>query len=230
MELIWHPSPNYATGRRGYRPEAIIDHITAGAYPGCLTWLCNRDAQASCHYLITRKGVVYQLVRDEDTAWGCGVIQRPTWPLLKEPHSISPNLYVINIEHEAISPKDGIAEAQYQATLELHDLLCRRWGIPRDRAHITGHYQIDSVDRPLDPGPLYPWERLLDDLNHPDRLDCGPVIAEDVNFRYREQLLKSKGYIEDGRTMVPVRQLLEELGYQINWDGLNRIVDILDKE
>lgn len=143
------------------KPIAIVNHITAGRYPGCLNAMLNPAHKASSHYLVTKDGQIFQLVRDEDSAWANGKVNKPTWLLYKV--GINPNNYTLSIEHEALSG-EGLTEQQYQATLWLHKQLIDRWGIPVDEEHIIGHNRIDSVDRPNDPGPNFPWARLFNDL------------------------------------------------------------------
>ena len=160
MEIEWAASPNFSKGRNGKKIIAIVNHITAGAFPGCLSWMRNPQAKASAHYLITRQGKIYQMVRDEDTSWHAGVVNKPSWPLYD---GSNPNRYTIGIEHEAL-PGERLTEMQYQATLWLHKQLIAKHGIPIDEGHIIGHYRIDSVNRPNCPGPGFPWQRLFSDL------------------------------------------------------------------
>lgn len=159
FNIEWLGTPNFTPGRKGRRPIAIVNHITAGLMPGCLSWMQNRAAQASAHYLITKGGRIIQLVKDEDTAWHSGAVNRPQWILHD---GTNPNRYTIGIEHE--SKGEGLTEAQYQATLWLHRQLIAKWGIPVDEDNIIGHYRIDSVNRPNCPGPNFPWGRLFSDL------------------------------------------------------------------
>lgn len=159
MKIEWVSSPNFWSGRQGRKPIAIVNHITAGLMPGCLSWLQNPQAQASAHYLVTKTGQIFQLVKDEDAAWHAGGVNKPSWPLYD---GNNPNLYTIGIEHE--SKGEALTEAQYQATLWLHRQLMKKWSIPVDRDHVIGHYRIDSVNRPNCPGPNFPWDRLFQDL------------------------------------------------------------------
>lgn len=160
MEIEWAPSPNYGKGRNGKKIIAIVNHITAGTFPGCLSWLRNPQAKASAHYLVTRQGKIYQMVRDEDTSWHAGAVNKPSWKLYD---GTNPNRYTIGIEHECLSG-GLLTEAQYKATVELHKMLIAKYNIPIDKDHIIGHYQIDSVNRPNCPGPSFPWDRLFSDL------------------------------------------------------------------
>lgn len=170
MVIRQYPSPNFSAGRRKYDGQteqilAIIDHKTAGQYPGCRNWLCNPAAGASAHYLISRAGGIDQLVQDRDTSWHAGIVNRPNWALYSQ-MGYNPNRWTIGIEHEDYDGdgEPGLTEAQYQATLWLHRQLIAAYGIPVDTEHIVGHYRVDSVDRPNCPGPAFPWARLLADL------------------------------------------------------------------
>lgn len=163
-EIRWVGSPNYSPGRNGRKIIAIVDHITAGLMPGTLTWMQNPLAKASAHYLVTRKGEIYQLVREEDTAYHAGVVNKPNWALYD---GSNPNYYTIGIEHEGYKNQGGdgsLTEAQYKATLWLHKRLIAKWGLMVTLDHIIGHCRIDSVNRSLCPGVNFPWKEIFTDL------------------------------------------------------------------
>lgn len=207
--IEWVGTPNFKAGRNGRKPIAIVNHITAGRMPGCLSWMQNPQAQASSNYLVTKDGRILQLVRDEDTAWANGGVNKPSWPLYD---GTNPNRYTISIEHEGL-PGETLTEPQYQATLWLHRHLCQKWGIPIDRDHIIGHYRIDSVNRPNCPGPGFPWERLFYDLQYD--------IEGYANIQVNGQVVQ--GVIIGGRTYAPVRAFGEALGKQVVWDPKNGV-------
>lgn len=171
FQIEWYPSNNFSPGRRKYGTQteqilAIVDHVTAGAYPGCRDWLCNPAAKASAHYIVTRDGKIIQLVKEGDTAWHGGIVNKPSWGLYDK-MGFNPNRWTLSIEHEeyAGDGEPGLTEIQYQASLWLHKQLVAKYSIPIDDEHIVGHYRIDSVDRPNCPGPNFPWARLFNDLN-----------------------------------------------------------------
>lgn len=164
MNIEFVKSPNYSKGRNGKKIIAICNHITAGQFPGCQNWLCNPKAKASSNYLITRTGKIIQLVKDEDTAWANGGVNKPSWTLYD---GTNPNRYTISIEHEGYGSNGGdgnLTEQQYQATLCLHRQLINKWNIPIDRNHIIGHFEIDKINRTNCPGKAFPWDRLMKDL------------------------------------------------------------------
>ncbi len=45
------------------------------------------------------------------------------------------------------------------------------------------------------------------------------VLAADVNVVVNNKPIESKGIIIDGRTMMPVRGVFEELGFDVSWDN-----------
>lgn len=186
MEIKFKASPNYKTGRKGKKVIAIVDHITAGSYPGCLSWMQNPDSKASAHYLINRAGEIFQLVRDEDTAYHAGIANKPTWGLYD---GSNPNYYTLGIEHECLGGGE-LTEAQYQATLWLHRELTKKYNLPIDNNHIIGHYRIDSVNRPDCPGKDFPWERLFKDLKGSDSLD----VKEAAQILANKEIMSSPDY------------------------------------
>lgn len=218
MNIGWNGSPNFSS-REGFRVIAIVDHITQGSTPGCIDWLCNPASQASAHYVVSKAGVITQLVHDADKAWHAGVVKAPSWSLY---HGNNPNLYTIGIEHEGLSG-DNLTALQYQATLWLHRDLMKKFGIPADTEHIIGHYRINSVDKAGCPGLGFPWVRLMKDLVEGDALlmstpvtpvtpmvwngdgyhRAGPVAADDVWLSVRVP----------GSKVVEVTGQVNALGY-----------------
>jgi len=214
MQIQQALSPNYSTGRKGKSIIAIVNHITAGLMPGTLSWLRNPAAQASSHYLVTKAGGIYQLVKDEDTAWHAGLVNKPNWSLYD---GSNPNSYTIGIEHECLAGGE-LTEAQYQATLWLHQQLEAKWGIAKDPDHIIGHYRLDSVNRANDPGPAFPWDRLFSDLT-------GTGQTTTVKIQIGSIVLD--GVIIDNSSFTPVRALSEALGRQVKWWAEENMVVIL---
>lgn len=218
MKIQWSASPNFSS-RKGRTPIAVVDHITAGLMPGTLSWMKNPQAQASAHYLVTKDGEIFQMVKDEDAAWHAGAVANPDWSLYD---GTNPNRYTLGIEHECISGGE-LTEAQYQATLWLHRQLIAKWGIPIDQEHIIGHYRIDSVNRPNDPGPDFPWQRLFVDLKGESEDMAIPVGAKETIVEiggkaYPAYILTNTTYFQGG---VPVRELVNALTKQITWDEVN---------
>lgn len=94
--IIWKGSPNFTRGRSGYRPEAVVIHIMAGTLAGTDAHFANPASQVSAHYGIGKQGQIHQYVKEEDTAFHAGTVDRPTWALIKP--GINPNLYCVTPE------------------------------------------------------------------------------------------------------------------------------------
>lgn len=209
MEVIKATSSNFKIGRKGRRIIAIVNHITAGLMPGTLSWLQNPTAKVSAHYLVTKQGVLYRLVKDEDTAYHVGIVSQPNWPLYD---GTNPNFYTIGIEHEALTG-EALTEEQYQATLWLHRQLIARWDIPVDNNHIIGHYRIDSINRKNDPGEKFPWERLFTDLQNK------PPTSKSAPITIKLERPAIQGLLIDEVSYGPVRTICESLGRKVEWDS-----------
>lgn len=215
MQIQWAPSPNFKVGRKGRKIIAIINHITDGLMPGTLLWLRNSAAKVSSHYLVTKSGQVLQLVKDTDTAYHAGNVNKPNWSLYD---GTNPNFYTLGIEHETLSG-ENLTELQYLATLELHTELVKKWGITIDQDHIIGHSRLDSINCRNDPGPGFPWDRLFNDLTAGVYRQSWPIIP--INLGDKE----FQGFIINNTTYAPVRVLVESLGHQVEWNnGLNAIL------
>lgn len=77
LKIIKIPSPNFDKGREGFAIDMIVLHYTAlGNTKEVIDLFLSPDSRVSCHYLITRGGIVYQFVDDEDTAWHTGIPER----------------------------------------------------------------------------------------------------------------------------------------------------------
>jgi N-acetyl-anhydromuramyl-L-alanine amidase AmpD len=149
---------NYDKGRGVNKPEAIVIHIAQGSLNGADAWFNNPQAQASAHYMVGRQAQIWRFVKDGDTAWHAGAINRPSWKRLKR--GVNPNLYTIGIEIEGFYTKK-FTKKTYEALGWLICRLCKKHSIPIRRSHIIGHYQIDGVNRANDPGPNFDFDKVI---------------------------------------------------------------------
>lgn len=141
MNIIQKKSPNFWSGRQGYKPEAVVIHIMDGTLVGTDSWFASTTSQVSAHYGIGKTGEIHEYVNEADAAWHAGRIDASTWGLLKP--NVNPNLYTIGIEHEG-KANDVWSDAMKQVSATLIREICQRWQIPIDRKHIIGHYEIFS--------------------------------------------------------------------------------------
>lgn len=160
--------------------------------------LCDPDAQVSAHYLISEDGEVTLLVPEEKRAWHAGVSH---WRGIKDVNSASIG---IELDH----PGHGLGyrpfeDAQIEALVPLLGAILKDYDIPR--ANVVAHSDVAPA-RKLDPGELFPWERLAEyGLVTPvPRIELGDVYDNDGAFYLA---LERYGYdITDGPKAVEAFQ------------------------
>lgn len=150
--------PQGALGRKGYRPKAVVIHVMEGTIVGSTAHFLNPKVFTSYNYGVGKKGKVVCWVKDENAAWANGKVQKPLWKgLIPNPkipgQFINPNLYTISIAREGFNYELYTTE-QYNSLLWIIKLMVEKWKIPISRQTIIGHYEIDSIGKPLCPGKI----------------------------------------------------------------------------
>lgn len=157
----WVPacSSNYSDySRTAADIDTIVIHTVEGSYSGAISWMQNCSSQVSAHYVVrSSDGEITQMVQDEDVAWHAG-----HWDT---------NLHSIGIEHEGYvsDPDRWYTDNLYRASAELVSKLADQYGIPKDRAHIIGHYEVPGCAYGsgggsachTDPGSGWDWEYFM---------------------------------------------------------------------
>jgi len=78
-------SPN-SSSRNGVEIDMIVLHCsTAATVEGTIHWFLNRNSRVSAHYVVDKNGDIYQMVREDLSAW----------------HAKAANSRSIGIEHVA---------------------------------------------------------------------------------------------------------------------------------
>ena len=134
-------SLNYWKERKGYKPEAIVIHITDGNRKSVINWFLTPASQVSAHYLICKDGDIIKFVEEKDTAWHCGIIKNPKWGLLKT--GVNPNRYTIGIEFEGFN-HDQLTPVQLLIGAWLLFKISASWGIALDLEHVIPHNWING--------------------------------------------------------------------------------------
>ena len=111
--LIWDPSLNFSS-RNGVPIRRIILHCTAtNSLATVLNWFRHPNSQVSTHYVVSREGKIYQMVRDSEKAW----------------HAYGENADSIGIEHVA-GIREHLSSLQEHATIALLRWLMAEYQIP----------------------------------------------------------------------------------------------------
>ncbi len=154
---VWVPAStaNYTVANRAhdYPIDMIVIHDIEGSYASAINMFQDPKRAGSAHYIISYHGLVTQMVAEKDIAWHAG-----NWDY---------NTRAIGIEHEGFAYTPGLFTVpEYRRSAELAASICSRWGVPLDRAHVIGHYQVPDPDHPglfggsehhTDPGPYWNW-------------------------------------------------------------------------
>lgn len=171
---------NFRSGRQGFKPEAIVIHISVGSQTSCDNTFLNPrlDQPRSAHYSVSKAGEVHQYVQEADTAFHAGNVVAPSWSLIRsfQPGKyINPNFYTIGIEHEGF-PDDEWPAAQYDASRVLiAEIRMRFSAITADRDHIIMHREI-RADKSC-PGFKVDMQRLI---NAGPPIGVQPTVSQNL--------------------------------------------------
>ena len=143
------PSPNFGERKGASKPDMLILHYTGmDDDEQALDWLCNPESEVSSHYYVHRDGSILQLVDESARAWHAGL---SFWRGENDINSHSIGIEIANAGHEPFP------EAQLSAVVDLCKDIIKRHEIAPQR--VLGHSDV-SPGRKIDPGGLFPWERL----------------------------------------------------------------------
>jgi N-acetyl-anhydromuramyl-L-alanine amidase AmpD len=184
----WVPasSSNYTVAHRAhdYPIDMIVIHDIEGTAGSAILAFQNPSRRASAHYVVGYDGSITQMVLEKDIAWHAG-----NWDY---------NTRAIGIEHAGYAYGTNLyTMAEYNASAQLIASICSRWGVPMDRAHVIGHYQVPDPYNPglyggyshhTDPGPNWNWTYYMQQaaaaaatLPSPPHLMPDPIAVMNAN-------------------------------------------------
>lgn len=140
-------SPNHNARPAGVKPSAIVLHTTEGKWPSDLQWLCNPQVDrkyqpVSCHYVISPRSHIHQIVPDDRRAWHAGT---GSYLGITDWNNASLG---IEISHKRGDPwPDGI----WDVTAELCKMLIDKYAIRQSM--VVAHRWI-APDRRSDPSDM----------------------------------------------------------------------------
>ena len=154
--IVDRPSPNFNDRPAGTRVDLLILHYTGmPTAEGALIRLCDPAAQVSAHYTVDEDGTAYRHVAEEKRAWHAGVSY---WHGARDINDRSIGIEIVNPGHEF--GYRAFPEAQIAAVIVLGRAIVSRHRIPAHR--VLGHSDI-APKRKMDPGELFPWQRLAEE-------------------------------------------------------------------
>ena len=148
LKITFIKSKNFET-KKFRKIKYVIIHYTGMKNQFlAIKRLQSRVAKVSCHYLISKKGKIYQLVKDKDIAWHAG---KSKWKNDINLNSKSIGIELVNTGNEAFP------NAQIKSLVKLLLILKKNYHINPNC--VLGHQDI-APKRKIDPGPNFPWKIL----------------------------------------------------------------------
>ena len=198
--LVHHEVPSPNCDERELPVTMVVLHYTEMPEPGsALAKMCDPESKVSAHYLITEDGEVTRLVPEKMRAWHAGV---SFWRGIRDVNSASVGIELDHPGH--LHGYREFSEAQFEALVPLLHRITRAHDIPR--SNVVGHSDVAPA-RKIDPGELFPWERLAEYklcLSRPEKLNLGDPFDNDGSFYLA---LERFGYdITDGHKAVEAFQ------------------------
>jgi N-acetylmuramoyl-L-alanine amidase len=192
------PSPNW--DERDERISMVVLHYTdMPSADAAIARLRDPAAKVSAHYVITEEGEVVRLVPESRRAWHAG---RSFWRGKSNVNGASIGIELHNPGHTC--GYRPFPDAQIEALVPLLHRIVETHDIPR--ANVVGHSDV-APQRKLDPGELFPWERLAQyrlALPRPAKLELGDPFDNDGAFYLA---LERFGYdVSDGKKAVEAFQ------------------------
>ena len=106
--------------------------------------LKNPKFKVRCHYLINRKGQIFQLVRDKNIAWHAG---KSKWQRFKNLNKNSLGIELVNKGHQF--GYQSFSNVQIKNLIKLCKKLKKKYSIKKE--NFLGHSDIAPL-RKIDPG------------------------------------------------------------------------------
>ena len=148
LKVVFKKSKNFEIKHNRKIKYLIIHYTGMKNQSVAMQRLQSQVAKVSCHYLISKKGKIYQLVKDQNIAWHAG---KSKWEKDINLNSKSIGIELVNKGNE-IFPNQQIA-----SLLRLLTALKKKYNI--NKKYVLGHEDI-SPNRKKDPGPNFPWSKL----------------------------------------------------------------------
>ena len=134
-------------------PRIIVIHATGTqGVASPLSWLANSQSGVSAHLVIDKDGTVYQMVPFNYAAWHAG----------KSEYDGEPNVnnFSIGIENVGMGGNDPWPDKQIDANRDVIAALLDAYEIE----DVVGHSDVAiPPGRKVDPGPNYPWDKVVED-------------------------------------------------------------------
>ncbi len=114
--------------------------------------LCSPKSKVSSHFLISRSGKIYRLVKENKSAWHAG---KSYWGKYKNLNKNSIGIELVNKGHQF--GYNNFTKKQILSLIKISKKLIKKYKIKKE--NIVGHSDIAPL-RKSDPGEKFPWQKL----------------------------------------------------------------------
>ena len=201
MKLIHNfKSPNF-NERSSKKIELIIIHYTGiKSVTKSIKHLCSKKNKVSCHYLISNKGEIFNLVSEKKRAWHAG---QSYWNGKKDINSYSIG---IELDYSPFEKNNKFTYDLKKSLLFIIKKLVIKYNItPKN---VLGHSDVAPY-RKIDPGKIFPWD-MLENNNLANKI---LVIKNNKITRLLEEwFFKFKFYTAERRILF----MLGFIGYDVS--------------
>jgi N-acetylmuramoyl-L-alanine amidase len=153
LRIVERPSPNF-NDRPGPADMLVMHYTGMPDAAGAIAVLTDptRTPRVSAHYTLDEDGTAYAHVPEDKRAWHAGV---SWWQGRDDVNSRSIGIEIVNPGHEW--GYRAFPEAQVLALIGLAKGILSRHAI--QACNVVGHSDV-APGRKIDPGELFPWQRL----------------------------------------------------------------------
>ena len=151
MNKIMNFSTNFS--KRNRKIKFVIIHYTGmQSEIESIKRLMDPKFKVSCHYLISRKGKIIQMVKEKNIAWHAG---KSKWKKFQNLNDNSIGIELVNKGHRL--GYQNFTKNQIKSLIKLCKIIKKKYRIKKE--NFLGHSDIAPL-RKIDPGEKFPWKKL----------------------------------------------------------------------
>lgn len=193
-------SPNYDHKTKRKISFVVIHYTGVMSIRKTLKIFKNPSSKVSCHWLISKRGMIYQVVEEKNIAWHCGLSR---WKKFKGLNKNSIGIELDNPGHGNLYK--GYSGSQMSSLVLLLEGIIKKYKL--NYKNVLAHSDI-APERKLDPGELFRWDYLAK-----RNLAYFPpfkkkIIREEIFFQYGDT----------NHQILEIKKKLNKIGYRCKLD------------
>lgn len=127
-------TPYQDNGRGGITVDRIVlHHMASTGFEGVLSMWINATRDGSANYAVSNEGVLVGAVDERNRSWSLAN------------YGYDARAITFEIENEALGGSWPVSDAAHEMVAKAVADICKRWGIPCDRAHVVTHREVAAM-------------------------------------------------------------------------------------